>query len=271
MEPSPVFAKGVVRRSATSEYVDIHSHVIYGLDDGAKSLDESVRMLELARTTGTRAIVATPHANARYRFDPSVIDQRIGELSARVDITIYRGCDFHLHVKNIDDAIANPRKYTINGQSYLLVEFSDVSILDRTGVILDRLLDAGMVPIITHPERNVRLQENADPIAEWVGRGCYVQVTAGSFTGAFGRRVRSAAYQLLKRGLMHVVASDAHDCERRPPTLREAYERLAGEWGEEAIRPLFVDNPQAVVEGNAIAYESGVRELKGRKWYQFWG
>jgi protein-tyrosine phosphatase len=227
-------------------------------------------MLELARKAGTCAIVATPHANARYRFAPEVVEQRISELSARVAIAIYPGCDFHLHVNNIEDAIANPRKYTINHQRYLLVEFSDLSTFHTGGVILERLLEAGMVPIITHPERNVRLRQNLDRIAEWVASGCYVQVTAGSYTGGFGRQSRSSAYELFRRGLTHFVASDAHDCERRPPGLREAYQRLADEWGEETIRPLFVDNPRAVLEGDAIDFQLPVKQFRRRKWYQFW-
>src|SRR5437773_1490973 len=139
------------------DYVDIHSHVLYGLDDGAKTREESVAMLELAKRSGTRAIVATPHANSRYPFDPAVVQQRIAELATHVDIAIHPGCDFHLQFDNIEDAVAHPAKYTINHENYLLVEFSDLSVFHTAGDILERLLDAGMIPIITHPERNARL------------------------------------------------------------------------------------------------------------------
>jgi protein-tyrosine phosphatase len=251
-------------------YVDIHSHILHGLDDGAKSLEESVQMLEIASRTGTSAIVATPHANTRYPFRPAVIEERLAELRERVDIAVYGGCDFHLQYDNIEDAIAHPRKYTINRQRYLLVEFSDLSVFHAAGEILERLLEAGMVPIITHPERNARLQANLDPIAGWVASGCYVQVTAGSYTGLFGKRARSVAIELFKRGLTHFVASDAHNCQGRTPSLREAYERLSKDWGEETIRPLFVENPLAVLEGNPIDYELPMTQSRGRKWYQFW-
>jgi protein-tyrosine phosphatase len=250
-------------------YVDIHSHILYGLDDGAETVDESRRMLELARSAGTSDIVATPHANAKYPFDPELVDQRIAELGGHTDIAIHRGCDFHLQFDNIEDAVEHPRKYTINGTAYLLVELPDSTIFGNTDQILLRLLDAGMAPIITHPERNAMLQTRPEEIARWIEIGCYVQVTASSYTGLFGRRARACADDLLTRGLTHFVASDAHDCERRTPNLHEAYVRLADRWGEERIRPLFVDNPQAVLADEAVEFELPPFP-RSRRWYQFW-
>jgi protein-tyrosine phosphatase len=252
-------------------YVDLHSHILYGLDDGAETLEQSLEMLALARSGGTSDIVATPHANAKYAFNPELIEQRIAELSAQVDVAIHRGCDFHLQFDNIEDALAHPRKYTINHTSYLLVELPDTTIFSNTDQILLRLLDAGMVPIITHPERNAALQRRPEDIARWVQSGCYVQVTASSYTGLFGKRVRACADDLLRRGLTHFVASDAHDCKYRTPNLQDAYVRLADEWGEERIRPLFVDNPKAVLTDEAVDFEFPPASVKSRKWYQFWG
>ncbi len=103
-------------------FIDIHSHVLYGLDDGAKTREESVKMLELARAAETTDIVATPHANGQYVFNPELIDERIAELSAHVDIRIHRGCDFRLQFDNVEDALAHPEKYTINHNGHLLVE-----------------------------------------------------------------------------------------------------------------------------------------------------
>lgn len=252
-------------------FIDIHSHILYGLDDGAKTREESLKMLELARFAGTTDIVATPHANGQYVFNPELIDERIAELSAHADIRIHRGCDFHLQVDNIEDALAYPEKYTINHNGYLLVEIPDSTIFSSVNEILRRLLDAGMVPIITHPERNAQLQHRLDNIARWVENGCYVQVTASSYTGLFGKRARACAAELIKRGLAHVVASDAHDCKFRPPTLCDAYARLAEEWGEDRIKPMFVDNPKAVLTGATIEFEAPCGAARTRKWYRFWG
>jgi protein-tyrosine phosphatase len=251
-------------------FVDIHSHVLYGLDDGAKTREQSVRMLELAAQSGTTDIVATPHANGRYPFDPGVIEERIAELSAETTLRIYPGCDFHLQFDNIEDAVIHPEKYTINHRGYLLVEFPDVGIFTETDAILGRLLDGGMVPIVTHPERNRELQRRLDDLARWVESGCYVQVTAASYIGTFGKAAQRCANELMHRGLTHFVASDAHDLQFRTPSLREAYGLLADTWGEDLIRPLFVENPKAVLEGDAVEFEFPATSVKRRKWYQFW-
>jgi protein-tyrosine phosphatase len=252
-------------------FVDIHSHVLHGLDDGAKTLEDSVEMLQLAEAGGTTDIVATPHASGRYAFRPDLIEQRITELQPLVSVRIHRGCDFHLQADYINDALAHPTKYTINQRGYLLVEFPELSIFSSTDEILLQLLDAGLVPIMTHPERNAQLQQKLPDIARWIELGCYVQVTAGSCTGTFGRQASTFAAALVERGLVHFIASDAHDCSRRSPSLREAYDYLSKKWGEERIRPLFVENPQAVLTGEAIDVDLGPAAATRRKWYQFWG
>jgi len=228
-------------------------------------------MLQLAASDGTTDIVATPHASGHYTFNPELLDQRIAEIGARAPIRIHRGCDFHLQFDNIQDALQHPGKYTINHKSYLLVEFPDLSIFANTEGILSQLLDEGMIPIITHPERNDKLQRRLDDLARWVEMGCYVQVTAGSCTGRFGKDARTCADALFNRGLVHFVASDAHDCKHRPPTLGDAYAALVERWGEEAIQPLFVDHPRAVLTGDSIELELEPSIVKRRKWYQFWG
>jgi protein-tyrosine phosphatase len=252
-------------------FVDIHSHILYGLDDGAKTLEQSVAMLEMARDSGTTDIVATPHANVNYAFQPDVIAARVAELNASVPgITIHRGCDFHLQIDNIEDALAHPRKYTINGHGYLMVEFPTVTVFPDTERLFEQLLDAGMRPIITHPERQVFLQRKPELLAAWVDAGCALQVTAASFMGLFGPRPQAAARELMRRRLVHVVASDAHDENRRTPDLRPAYEALCAEWGEDDVRPLFVDNPRAVLTGDDMPFVGLPVPPPIRPWWQFW-
>jgi protein-tyrosine phosphatase len=228
-------------------------------------------MLELASAAGTTDIVATPHADGQFAFDPKTIETRIAELSARVPgITIHRGCDFHLQVNNIEDALAHPSKYTVNHRGYLLVEFPHMTVFPGSTGILLRLLGAGMTPIVTHPERNAHLQRHPDELARWVDAGCLAQVTAASCTGHFGRRVKACADDLMSRQLVHFIASDAHDVDHRPPDLRQAYAQLVKEWGEARVRPLFVDNPRAVLRGEEIEATVAQSVRKPGKWYQFW-
>src|SRR5262249_26058997 len=149
----------------------------YGLDDGALTLEQSLAMLRLAAEHGTTDLVATPHANLEYRFDPTAIAERVARIqeSHTGDPRLYTGCDFHLTFDNIQDAIAHPAKYTINQKSYLLVEFSEWIIFTQTPEIFSRLADAGMIPVVTHPERNELLRQRLDHIARWVEDGARVQ------------------------------------------------------------------------------------------------
>ena len=249
--------------------VDIHSHILHGLDDGPKTLDEAAAMLRLAAESGTTDIVATPHANFQYAFNPEAADQKIRELAQASGGAprIHRGCEFHLYFENIERALADPARFTINGKRYLLVEFSDVMILDSAGDIFGRMLAAGMTPVITHPERNAMLARSLDGVGRWVAAGCRVQVTAQSFLGRFGQRAQKAVERFMERGLAHFVASDAHDAKRRAPVLAEAYQHVAGRYGERRAEALFVTNPRAVLEGGPV--EATVPGAEPRAWWRW--
>src|SRR5690348_11744943 len=226
--------------------VDIHSHILPGLDDGAQTLEDSLAMLKIAAAGGTTDIVATPHANTEFTFDPALVAQKLAELTAAAgqSIRIFTGCDFHLQYENIQDAIEHPTKYTINHKNYLLVEFSDLMIFNTTGDIFYQLRSAGMVPVVTHPERNWLLQKRFEAIREWVSEGACLQVTAQSFLGRFGKHAREYAEKLMKAGLVHFVASDAHGTKDRTPNMRDAFEYVTDRYGAKRAEQLFVVNPR---------------------------
>jgi protein-tyrosine phosphatase len=251
--------------------IDVHSHILRAMDDGAATLEESLAMVRLAAECGTTDIVATPHANTRYAFDPELLERCIAELSAASGGVprIHCGCDFHLSYDNIQRALAEPTRYTINHRSYLLVEFSDLVIFNSTNEVFQQLGAAGMIPVITHPERNALLQQRLEKLAEWTAAGCLLQVTAQSLLGRFGPRAREFALELMRRDLVHVVASDAHDCQDRPPRLDEAYQYVMAKFGEPRARQLFVSNPQALLDGQPLSVPPPERAAP-RKWYQFW-
>jgi protein-tyrosine phosphatase len=249
--------------------IDIHSHILPGLDDGSHTLEESVAMLAMAAAAGTSDIVASPHANVEYTFDPDLVKVKIAEVQAacKVDVQIHYGCDFHLTMENIEDALAHPGKYSINHKGYLLVEFSDMAIPRTTADIFRRMLDGGLRPIVTHPERNPLLQRRMPDLLEWANLGCLMQVTAASFSGRFGRAAENVSDQLMRNGLVHVVASDAHDTHHRPPVLDEMYRAIAKEYDEETATTLFVENPRAVLAG--VPLPAGpVPVRRKKKWYQ---
>lgn len=252
--------------------IDIHSHILPGMDDGAASLDVSLAMLRIAAEDGTTDIVASPHANHEYQFDPDERDRRIEELQQATDanIRIHKACDFHLSYDNIEDSLAHPCKYAINNKRYVLVEFSDLLIPKTTDDVFHRMQQQGMIPVITHPERNMLLQKRLEKLEAWVESGCLLQVTAHSFLGRFGKRAKAFSDLLLQKGLIHIVASDAHDTEHRPPKLRAAYTYVCAAAGEAVAELLFVSNPRATLTGDPAGMPGPVDPASPRKWYQVW-
>ncbi len=234
--------------------VDIHSHILPGIDDGARTLEESVAMVRMAAEAGTTDIVATPHANNRYAYDESVVESKLTELRAAAgeSIRIHRGCDFHLTPENIRDALGAPAKYSIAGRGYLLVEFSDHSVPETSGEIFRKMLGVGLRPVVTHPERNPLLRERLELVEIWVELGCYVQVTALSVLGRFGKSAKEAADRLLRNSLVHFLASDAHDCKHRTTALDSAWKYVEKEFGPRAARALLDANPSAALTGGKV-------------------
>jgi protein-tyrosine phosphatase len=251
--------------------VDIHCHLLYGLDDGPRTFEESLAMARLAAEHGATDLVATPHANIEYPFDPDRVAERLAELSSAVGaaLRLHSGCDFHLSYDNIEDAIEHPAKYAIAHNKYLLVEFSELLIFHSTPEIFARLGEAGLIPVITHPERNSLLRQRVEDMARWVEGGACIQLTGQSLTGKFGRKARDFCRCLLDRGLVHFIASDAHDCEHRPPRLDQARDWLRENYGQDAAELLCARNPRAALEGKPV--ESLTLEAKpSRKWLRFW-
>jgi protein-tyrosine phosphatase len=230
--------------------IDIHSHILWGIDDGPETVDDSLAMLRAAAAAGTTDIVATPHANSSYKFDPEIIRSRIAELGERHQgpPRIHFGCDFHLSTLNVEDALVNPTKYTVNGGRYLLVELPEMFSPESIGRALELLLREEMIPVITHPERNPVLQRSPEAIDEWVNQGCFIQLTAQSLTGRFGQHAKRSALSCLRKGRAHFVASDAHDVRDRPPRLDIVADLLRKEVGELLTHRLLVDHPLAVIE-----------------------
>jgi protein-tyrosine phosphatase len=232
--------------------IDIHHHLLYGLDDGSPNIDISVAMAEAAAADGTTHIVCTPHANNTYEFSPEVNIERLAELQKRLGdrIQLGLGCDFHLSYDNITDALKNPTKYSINKTAYLLVEFPDFGIAQNMADTFYELELAKLTPIITHPERNQTITQRPDRLAEWLRAGCLVQVTSGALTGRFGKTAEAFAMNLLKKNWVHFIASDAHNLNSRPPQLKPAYTFVSKNFGEETAQRLFVTNPRAAYQGD---------------------
>ncbi|MBI4892798.1 MAG: exopolysaccharide biosynthesis protein [Acidobacteria bacterium] len=253
-------------------FVDIHSHILPGIDDGSSSFEESLEMLKVAAASGTACIVGTPHANSQFTYDRAAAQVLIDQLRplAPPDLEIELGCDFHLTYENVRQAIAAPGSFTIASGPYLLVEFSDFNIPPNTEAAFDQLQRAGLIPIVTHPERNPLLRDSTDRLRRWVDSGNYLQLTAQSILGRWGADARSSSLRWLNEGLVHFVASDAHDPEGRPPRLDAAFEFLSAQYGEELAGLLTIHHPAAVVAGYRLDAGPLPKPQIPKKWYQFW-
>ena len=234
--------------------VDIHCHLLPNVDDGPRSWDISLQMCRMARADGIEHIVATPHANNEFRYDRAVLSGMLEELSQLVagELQVSLGCDFHLSYENLVEVLKNPAQYTISGTNYLLVELSDFSVPPSVSQSLQRLLAAGLVPIITHPERNMVLRNNLHLLVQWVEDGCLVQVTANSLTGRWGRPAQQTAEWLMTHAAVHVLATDAHGVGSRPPILSEALLAAEKILGKPAADALVRGNPRAVISGQSV-------------------
>jgi len=237
--------------------VDIHCHILPGLDDGPDSFEESLQMAEMAIADGITHVVATPHASSMYAFDAPTVKSLRDELQQKVGdrLQLATGCDFHLNFENLQDIASNTAKYTINQKSYLLVEFADFAIPPSMDDTLHQLQLLGLSVVITHPERNRLICSHQERLRRWLHRGCYVQITAQSLLGHFGRHAQKHAEDWLDNDMVHFVASDAHNTTRRPLQLREAYKAVSERRGEELAQALFQDNPLAAFEGRPLPHE----------------
>lgn len=242
--------------------VDIHTHVLPNVDDGARSWEIAVSMCQMAAQDGTTHIVATPHANDEYVYDRVAHEERLQQLQQKVGPTprLALGCDFHFSYENLVALQRNPRTFTISGTDYLLVELSDFSIPPWVTTKLEELVRSGIRPIITHPERNLLLQRRPEQVLQWAESGCAVQITANSLTGRWGERAGKTAQFLLQSQAVHIIASDCHNLENRSPVLSQAFEVLERSYGEERARALSTENPLAIIENRRLPYFPAVEQ-----------
>jgi protein-tyrosine phosphatase len=256
--------------------IDIHCHPLAGVDDGAESFEVSVAMCRMAAADGITHLVATPHQNYDYAFQREVNRKKLAELQAAVGPapTLLLGCDFHLSYDNLQRLLENRADFTINNSQYVLVEFGEHFIPTQLDRVFFDLQSGGLVPILTHPERNPVFRHKPDLLPHWVGRGCLVQVTAKSYLGGFGSTIQRLSERWLDCNLVHFFASDAHNLKSRPPVLSRCYQKVAAAQGKETADRLLLENPRHVIEGKPLRLQPTPLELSGNNqgdhWWAFW-
>jgi protein-tyrosine phosphatase len=257
--------------------IDIHCHPLPKTDDGARTFEEALGMLRMAAADGITHLVATPHSNYKYTLKPDENRAKLVELQRAVGEkpVLMLGCDFHLYYENIQQLVENRGLFTINQSDYVLVEFGDQFVPEQMDRVFYEIECAGLIPILTHPERNPVFCRRPELLYRWVSRGCLCQITAKSYTGGFGSEPRHFAEQWLAQNLVHFFASDAHDLKYRPPILSECYKKVSETTGEETAKRLLETNPGCVINNCPLPpgpepIQDAPRKPK-RKWFQLFG
>ena len=232
--------------------IDIHSHIIPGVDDGAATCEEAVRMCRMAKQDGIDVLVATPHMfngmkSNGHRFKEALFQLKKKLVEAEIELEILLGAEVHCR-PDLPDLLEQECSLTLNGNGhYFLLEFPHSIVPPNSNQLIFQLITKNLIPIIVHPERNTYLQSHLDLLANFVKQGALCQITAMSVTGDFGLKAEECAHKLLKRNLVHMIASDAHNEVTRQPLLSKARESIRKNFGFAKAQEFFETTPRKVL------------------------
>ena len=235
--------------------IDLHSHILPGIDDGAPNLDVSIEMARASVANGVSVLACTPHimpgvwnnAGPQIRQDVATLQR---ELDARgIPLQLVTGADVHI-APDLVSAISSGRVLTLNDTRYILLELPHHVAPPHADECFFQLLTAGYVPIFTHPERLSWIPQHYDFLHRLAASGVLMQITAGSLVGSFGKRAQYWAERMLNEGLVHVIASDMHDSVRRPPVLAQGWEIARQLVGDEEAVHLVVTRPYGILNND---------------------
>jgi protein-tyrosine phosphatase len=251
--------------------IDLHCHVLPGIDDGPETVEGSLELARAARAAGIDTLVATPHVSSHYPNDPDTIARLVGELRARlreerIELDVLAGAELAItHVPELDPELL-PR-LGLGGGPWLLVEPPFALVAPGLERMLLGLRREGHQVVIAHPERCPVFQRDRGLLESLVQAGMLVSITAGSLSGRFGGEVRRFALELAREGLVHNVTSDAHDVTKRPPGL-------AQELAQAGLGPLAQwltqEVPEAILAGRELPERPPELEPAGRAGWRGW-
>lgn len=238
-------------------FTDIHCHIIPAVDDGAQSMEQAQEMICIAHESGTRNIIATPHyGTSRAKASKGTIAVNYLELQEWVkvnypDMKLYLGQELS-YKHGLEEQLNRGAAFTLAGSRYALVEFQPEDEFSRIRDGLQAVQMAGYWPVLAHAERCNRLAANVDYIEELVHMGVYIQVNARSITGDNGWQCKSCTKKLLKRELIHFVASDGHETKKRTPTMHKAIGQIEKRYGKQYAARLAITNPGKIIADEFI-------------------
>lgn len=242
------------------QFIDIHGHYAWGIDDGIPSQKEAIEALKLAKENNISAIIATPHVvpGTHNETDIQHFKNRINELkeiASHMQIQVFQGCELFLN-HDYNNSLQNQQFIPIENTSYLLVEFDVRKELGKEYEVEDYLYEIdikGYTPIIAHVERYFPNGIDLERVEEFIDSGYVIQVNASSLLGVHGKTVKNNAYELLNNGLVHVIATDTHrSTGHRIPCLQEVYQLLSKKYDYQTLKTLMYDNPLHILENESV-------------------
>lgn len=255
---------------------DIHSHIIYGIDDGSKDENMSKRLLQIAAQSGTSHIVATPHViELNNHPDWGRILDGVEKLKAiavenNLDLKIYPGCELEMNWDMLKLFSKDSRDFCVNGSRYLLVELPAMTIPPYAEDFWYELEIKGIRPILAHAERYKLLMENHSRLLKWMNAGVLVQINGTSLLGNFGKSAQKSAENLLKNDCVHFIGSDAHRVEIRNTDLAASHQRLIELVGDAKAEQICQDNPKRMLADEHLEFSIPKKFIVGDKKQGFW-
>lgn len=227
--------------------IDIHSHILPGIDDGAPDLNASLAMADIAVADGIQVVIATPHVDASGHLSMAMINTAVDQLNSvlqqrGIALAVFPGAELQSHA-----AIQFADQYCLAAGSFFLLEFPHSHLPADALDLIYTFVQKGLTPIIAHPERNREISMDPNKLAAFVGAGARTQITAGSLTGELGANAQTCAQFLLKRNMVHFMATDAHSPNFRKPMLRKAVKKAKKYLGRKGALALVRDNPLAIL------------------------
>ncbi|MDQ0974601.1 protein-tyrosine phosphatase [Neobacillus niacini] len=246
--------------------IDIHCHILPGVDDGAQSLSDSLNMAKIAVEQGIHKIVATPHhLTSSYENPKLSIISRVKELNEalreeKIDLEVLPGQEVRIHGEMVEGYEAGDI-LPVNHTPYILVEFPSNHVPRYTEKLFYDLQVNGLIPVIVHPERNQEIIERPELLYQLVKKGALTQITAASVCGDFGKKIKNFSLQIVDANLTHFIASDAHNITNRTFKMREAFGTIEKKYGNELVY-YFEENAALLIEGLSVHKEDPERIKK---------
>lgn len=247
--------------------IDLHCHILSDVDDGAKRLQDSMRMAKVAFSQGIHTIIATPHhKNGRYINIKEQVVEKVKSLNEQlkiegIPVTILPGQEIRLYGDIIKDYERGELLSVNDNSKYIFIEFPSNSVPNFTDRLFYELHMKGLIPIIVHPERNNQIIENPSILYNLINKGALSQITAASLVGRFGKKIKKFSFELIDHNLTHAIASDAHNIEGRNFFMEEAYEIIKKIYGVDMV-DIFHNNAFSIVNGKACYQDTPQQIIK---------